>query len=601
MATYESHKTEIGSSIPPSASKALLRHAKAVRQPRPQLQLRRQYAPGLFGFERAKPRPRAESLRDGFWPVVFPEKLAARLNRPQKLVDNWIPVPIPDVLARAFGCGSSLDAGRALLRERLARLCEWLDARLEEPPVIIDELAGRLVMVFHCVGYRVDFVGRRVSAARIFPSGSVQELSFEVELMKPLFTGFWLRWVLDDLRLGINDGQRALFVTTAEAKLHDDWLIQTAWKFLKADLRFQWLRKRGLPEALSLHADLLALATHSRTGARGMVPRSTFNLVWQHEMPFRRVARENPQLLNLLELSLREKTMPHEGDPIAEIRNYFRKSGLSDAAWRYLHRCGSRLFDIPIAMSTNLSKLPVCKCYLGALEAAGFPPPPAPALLRAWLRCFVIRGEDRLLFTRHWYGMHPTVIRAVLLEGDARRTQPDFADFVADAAGVMQWGLEVNLVLNKQQARAGWAWLRRNWIVWQEKRQHMAGQTGRRWQSLLSEHTNGTYKVVPLTSSSALLEEAIAMRHCVDTYESQCVQGIARIFSIRCAETGKRLATLGILAIGEGAWTIYDFRGTANRPVPAALRELGWTVAQEYSARQTAGCRPLNSRLPKVN
>ncbi len=590
VASCVSLKLKAESPVPPSAVQCLLRHARSVRLPRPRLQLRAQYAPGLFGFERTPARPRAQTLGDGFAPVIFPEQLAKRLKRPQKLVDRWLPVPIPDALVRAFGGSALHDAARAMLRKRLAKLCQWLDARLEDPPVIIEEHASRLVMVFHCVGYRVDYVGRRVSAARIFANGAVQELSFEVELMKPLCTGFWLRWVLEDLRLAVNDGQLDLFVTPAQAKLHDDWLIRTAWKLLNTDLRFRWMRKHGLPEALGLQSDLLALASQARAPARpGLVPRSTFNLVWRHEVPFRRVARENPQLLYLLELSLREKWIPDKVDHIAEIRDYFRKRRLSDAAWRYVHHYGSRIFSIPIAMSTNTTKLPVCCFYMEALEAAGFPPPPAPALLRAWLRCFVNRGEDRLLFGSSWNSMHPTVIRGILLEGDTRRSQSDFAQFVAEAAGVMQWALETGLVLNKQQARAGWSWLRRNWLGWCEQRRGMVESAVPGWISLLPRHSTGGFDVVPLTSTSDLVEEAIEMRHCVDTYEETCIEGDIRIFSVRCRDSGKRLATLAIQAAKECGWLPYEVRGMANRPVSGELEQLATTVAREYTAFASFG------------
>jgi len=68
---------------------------------RPDLQLRPQYAPGLFGFENTRRRPRAVTLGDGYVPVLFPEQLAKQLNRPQKLADGWLPVPIPDSLFRS--------------------------------------------------------------------------------------------------------------------------------------------------------------------------------------------------------------------------------------------------------------------------------------------------------------------------------------------------------------------------------------------------------------------------------------------------------------------------------------------------------------------
>jgi hypothetical protein len=106
---------------------------------RPQFQLRAPQSPPFFcSAEEPVQKPRVRSLRDAADYFFFPERLAQTLGRPQKPEDNWLPISIPDRLARAFGCGVSTDAGRALLRQRLACLCQWLDTRLDEPPVVVE-------------------------------------------------------------------------------------------------------------------------------------------------------------------------------------------------------------------------------------------------------------------------------------------------------------------------------------------------------------------------------------------------------------------------------------------------------------------------------
>lgn len=553
----------------------------------PLLQLRAQHAPGLFGFERLPhSRPSVLSLRDAATPVVFPERLARHFGRPLRLADRWLPVPIPDALARASGCGVSMDAGRALLRERLARLCGWLDAQLELAPCVTEQGTSRLVTVFQYVGFRVDHVARRVSAARVDARGNAQSLSIEVELRAPLCTALWLQWVIEDLHLGIAAGQRTLFDAPRQAEAQDDWLISTAYGLLRSEPRFVWLRQIGLRRALGLDETLSALAVRARPPrVWGQMPRSTYNLVWAHESRFRQVARENPQLLRLLECCLRDKALPLKGDPVAELRDHFRRSGCSEAAWRYVHRHGDRLFGAACRMATNRHLSQVCVAYLLVLDRAGLPPPPPPSMAQAWFRCYVEHGRDRLLFYRRWCSVHPSVIRAVLLEADARRSSPELSRFVDEAAGVLHWAIATAQALNKSQVRAGWGWLRRRWQSWYAERERMDALRYPDWGSPLPRTVIGRFGVWPLTNGAALVEEAFAMRNCLETYAVRCVAGEVCLFSLRCASTGKRMATLGLCRDrARKVWLVLDIRRFANRPPTVELQRLAAEVVEQSNA-----------------
>jgi len=117
--------------------------------PRPRFALRAQYAPALSDLSAKLPcRLRARNVRDAAQTIAAPDKLAKILGRPRQLADSWLPVPIPDDLALAYGGGVSLDAGRALLRGRLAKLCAWLNARLDEPPRVVELGPCRQITVF---------------------------------------------------------------------------------------------------------------------------------------------------------------------------------------------------------------------------------------------------------------------------------------------------------------------------------------------------------------------------------------------------------------------------------------------------------------------
>jgi hypothetical protein len=269
------------------------------------------------------------------------------------------------------------------------------------------------------------------------------------------------------------------------------------------------------------------------------------------------------------------------------MRDYFRACGFNEAVWRYVHKYGGRLFRVAWKMATNKCRLEACVHYLRALEAAGLPPPPAPALATAWFRCFVNAQEDRLRFTDGWSRADPSVIRAVLVEGGGRRCAPGFAQYVGQAVDVLHWAMETELVLSPQQARAGWKWLRRRWLAWCARRAREANVGGVSWISCLPRAAIGRFEVVPIESGTGLIDEAIAMHNCVDDYVAKCKSGDTRVFSVRHAGSGRRVATLGIISIGD-LWLPYQVKRSANRPASRELEQLMTQVAQAYTERFAA-------------
>jgi len=72
------------------------------------------------------------------------------------------------------------------------------------------------------------------------------------------------------------------------------------------------------------------------------------------------------------------------------------------------------------------------------------------------------------------------------------------------------------------------------------------------------------------------------------TYEADCLNGDMRIFSIRCADTRRRHATLAVMKHEAEDWRPYDVRRYANRPATCELEQLGVTVAKLYTERAKA-------------
>jgi hypothetical protein len=84
-------------------------------------------------------------------------------------------------------------------------------------------------------------------------------------------------------------------------------------------------------------------------------------------------------------------------------------------------------------------------------------------------------------------------------------------------------------------------------------------------------------EVVPLLSPDALLQEAIALHNCVDSYTSCCQEETHVLLSLRDRRTGKRVA----LACVERRdnWVLGQVAGPCNRPMPVPVRRVAEQAA----------------------
>lgn len=103
-----------------------------------------------------------------------------------------------------------------------------------------------------------------------------------------------------------------------------------------------------------------------------------------------------------------------------------------------------------------------------------------------------------------------------------------------------------------------------------------------RWESDVDTFTIGNFKVVPLTSEASLIEEGCRMNHCVANYTDDCANGDYRIFSVRLASSGKRLATFSITYDPDEGWSVGMVNGYANAQAPQPIHNLAYFVAYAY-------------------
>ena len=104
------------------------------------------------------------------------------------------------------------------------------------------------------------------------------------------------------------------------------------------------------------------------------------------------------------------------------------------------------------------------------------------------------------------------------------------------------------------------------------------------WNSLLEAHSDRGMDVVPRTGAMALMEESLAMQHCVDSYWTNCRDGQSRIFSL--LNDGEAVAT-GKIVLRGLRWEGRQVRAQQNREPGEAAKGVMSGVAERYSQAWT--------------
>jgi hypothetical protein len=301
---------------------------------------------------------------------------------------------------------------------------------------------------------------------------------------------------------------------------------------------------------------------------RGEQTLASFNLAYKHRVVLRQLMKEAPQLVPLLVRAMAEKRDFTLGlDAYKQLKEHCRAAGYGEGVWKFLVKMPaptikwladryalSQVFDV-VAMLAETGQLPpqplVQVWASGALYNHCFLPP-------LWFR------------------------RAAAAHAQSLKSDQETEQFVVtEYVTALNWLITRAVAPDVHQARAGWAWIKRQAEAWQEEVRLMGRQ--KTWYSLVAEYTDGAFTVVPLTTSTALRDEGKRMRHCVGNYDSACMDGSYRVFSIREPSTGKAKATAAIYLSGN-KWQLTAVQGNCNRPVTRELRHIADRLAEKYDA-----------------
>lgn len=301
---------------------------------------------------------------------------------------------------------------------------------------------------------------------------------------------------------------------------------------------------------------------------RGEQTLASFNLAYKHRVVLRQLMKEAPQLMPLLMRAMAENRDLAIGlDAYKQLKEQFRAAGYGEGVWKFLVKLPAPTIKW---LAERYSFHQVIR-VVGMLAETGQLPP--QSLVQAWAsgalysHCFL----PPLWFRR------AAVAYAQSLTSDREQDQ-----FVANEYNpALKWLVTQAVAPDVHQARAGWPWIKRQVEAWLEEVRLMGRQ--KTWLSLVAEYTDGGFTVVPLTTSAALRDEGKRMRHCVGNYDSICMDGTFRVFSIREPATGKAKATVAVYLSGN-KWQLTAVQGACNRTVSRELRHIADRLAEKYDA-----------------
>lgn len=291
------------------------------------------------------------------------------------------------------------------------------------------------------------------------------------------------------------------------------------------------------------------------------------------EAPESTVIYRHP-LTHFRDLAIASETIA-EKDDMGVLRKICLESGMTKAGWRFLNRYGKDAYAaiLPLVESTK-NAFEMALFYVIWQCRSALKEPLACELGRRVIICL---GD----FYQPVVDVDPRVAKAAddhwrkLTDPEERR---HFAS--KDWMQVITWVRDVRPVFDRNQWRAGWRAIYRNFQKWKK-----LNPAANAWHSALPAFDQGEFHVQPLTSSYDLAQEGYRMQHCVTTYIERCLAGKYRLFSISEISSGRPLVTIGLLR-DENYWKVDQIKGKCNHDPRAEPASLGLVIQRKYAQEE---------------
>ncbi len=487
-------------------------------------------------------------------------------------------------------------------------LLTWIDERLDNPIKTVESGYVRTVTVFDCIHYVRDaydssFRGY-ISYEKPRPSIRYTIVSLDSHLAMQ-------RWILPVMHRAIPWQYMRPLRLQYEACLA---LAEEAARLVSRDPRFIALREQRLKDAIDLDPPLLAIVSRVYEGAE--VSSDDLTVIWQNKAAYQQLIEENSRLIRFFHAAHKDHRRPSRklsrsavaeknGEPKAQntrefdlssLRKVVLASGLGQRAWRYLHRYGDAIFRYVWQIKPNrFSRFQVAVRYLKFIAGHGYPPPPAPAIIRALLFMQGYDEGDGRHYASSWEALESRVISIALhYFGRIEHIEETHID---ELLLVAYHDLDYGIELDSNQLKRGWPWIVERSRRWQESLIQKVQQENVRWRTRLGNIDTDGLRIREIGNLHDLFTTASLMRNCLANRDDDCIANQARFFTVEQPGMTRPVAVVGLVQQGS-QWAVEDVRGFANSIVDERLQQIGRDIAARYNHLHSNRVKP--PRRPTV-
>lgn len=446
------------------------------------------------------------------------------------------------------------------LERRLREPVEVRRTRLRET-VIVDVLG--------CVRYRHELWRKLLRAQTCDERGGYHDQpGATVRPLAPLGSWHWLDGFLNRHRALL---QQAVRVATDGSDIAEGWAPRLeAW--LRGSVRAALRRSGAMPglrrairASLPYSREQLELACRARRDPCAPLCGADIEDLLCFEPAYRTLRRECRALLHLCSAVRRPDDLGRPNEP-RQLKAMLRGMGLSRAGWRLLCRHGPRAYAAVskgLEAQDRIARAAVATLNLiAACQRPGLPPVELMRLLADI--------EDQNLGEESLVPM--LLLRAAWDAARALPTRHARRSFAAGAfARAVNWW-RLHRDCPRVPAGCTWLWFEARTRAWEARERVRRASHDAAWTTPVPAFEHEGVRIVPLQSLLELWDEGLAMCHCTgDTYyAASCLKGTLRIYSLRDARSGRRLATAACHRKPGEAWLQGQVSGFANRPVTRA-------------------------------
>ena len=267
--------------------------------------------------------------------------------------------------------------------------------------------------------------------------------------------------------------------------------------------------------------------------------------------------------------------LPTEGDPVRRLKQCLLSIDGKPAQWRAIvnsAEAGINSYEILCKeflvenVHGNMSQI---VSVLSTLGANRFPP---IWLLRLVLSMVGTKAKPSAHYATDLNAVYKPLRHVLrLIEFMPKTTQ--LPPLQAQTHSILRWVWDKKIkTLNRKQRQGGWTYLLERATEYAQDKQSLLSVENLNWQSPIPELVISGHLVVPLTSGTALWDEAVVMKNCADLYAERCLKGQWLLFSVRDL-TGKPKATISYQQ-DDDEWDFVQVCGTANSQVSESVMEV---------------------------